>query len=589
MYNFTNYMLRTILITLCFIALGNISLIAQDPDPCVEGGYELSLSATPVACAGEETGVAVIASTGCSCVFSGCTFLWNNGETHHTIDSLSAGTYTVTVTHPDGCVMDTVVVVPEPELYVEEVQKQDVSCNGMGNGTAEVVPTETAGPLTYLWSNGEATPTLNNLTPGTYTVIVTNYINCQYISTVEITEPEVVELDIVATPSCGGSNTGSAEVMVLSGTGPFNYLWNDPNNCIEPMAQQLEAGSYTVSVTDNNNCTYTRTVEVQANPPANLEVNTTPACQGLATGSASINIDGGTSPFTYIWSNGQTAETATFLQVGAYEVTITDNNGCTYETSFEIPSQELATSASASASEICAGGTVNLLAEGGQTYSWYPTMGLDDPNSATPTATVNQSMNYTVTIVTADGCQDTQTLSINVLPAAEASINAWETTLCQGASTQLIAVENSGSGATFSWSPSEGLNNANSNAPVATPSETTTYTVTSLTANGCTATAEVTLTVEICSAIEETAFVNSLNVYPNPSSGDVFVAFEVAKTNEVHLNVYNTLGQVILTEGASNFAGTYQSKLNLNNVAKGLYYIGITIGNDTHLEKMVLH
>ena len=157
-------------------------VMAQESDICEESGYVLTAAAKNASCAGDNTGNATVASTGCNCLYSGCTYLWSDGQTFHTAFDLAAGTYSVTVTHPNGCVLTTEVEVKEQARFVETVLVEDAtSCKANEKGKIEVVATENAGPLTFEWSNGEITQEIeftedknNLLSEGTHEFSVTS-------------------------------------------------------------------------------------------------------------------------------------------------------------------------------------------------------------------------------------------------------------------------------------------------------------------------------------------------------------------------------------------------------------------------------
>src|SRR5690606_16659043 len=165
-------------------------------------------------------------------------------------------------------------------------------------------------------------------------VTVTDANNCTKTTTVTIAEPVLLEASIALTNvvnvSCFDGNDGSAMVTVSGGTAPYTYSWS-PSGGTAATASGLTAGTYTVTVTDGNLCTTTRTSTI-AQPTAltatTSQVNV--SCNNGSDGSALVTVSGGTAPYTYSWSpSGGTAATASGLTAGTYTVTVTDGNLCT--------------------------------------------------------------------------------------------------------------------------------------------------------------------------------------------------------------------------------------------------------------------
>jgi len=190
-------------------------------------------------------------------------------------------------------------------------------------------------------------------------------------------------------------------------------LWN--NGQTNQTATALTTGTYTVTVTDANNCTQTQTIVVTANNPVTLTAASTPSACASNIGTATATPANGTSPYTYLWNNGQTSQTATALAAGTYTVTVTDANGCSQtQTVIVIPSNGPTASVSATVTNITLGGSSQLTATGGGTYSWYPSTGLSCVTCANPTATPAQTTTYCVIVTDANGCTDNACVTIVV-------------------------------------------------------------------------------------------------------------------------------------------------------------------------------
>lgn len=280
--------------------------------------------ARDISCGGSNDGAAQSMATGGTPPYS---FLWSTGQTNSGIDNLSPGFYTVTINDSGGCSGSTTVEVKNRPGLVLDTSSTPSDCNA-SNGAATVVPTGGTPPFSYQWCDGQTIATAVGLPGSVCSVIVTDAAGCSATAVVTILE----NTDLTATitsqidPDCGAAN-GSATAAGNNGTPPYTFLWC--NGQTTPTVTNLAAGSCTVTVTDAEGCRATATATLTQKP--NLDVTATPNysdCDTPST-SATANINGGMQPFSYLWSDGQTTQTAINLAPGTYTVTVTDVNGCT--------------------------------------------------------------------------------------------------------------------------------------------------------------------------------------------------------------------------------------------------------------------
>src|SRR5690606_25396859 len=292
---------------------------------------------------------------------------------------------------------------------------QDVSC--FGNTTGSITLTVSAGtaPYNFNWSNGATTQNLLNIPAGTYSVTVTDANNCStFLSAITIQQPAgalAASVSGMQNVNCYGQSTGAINLNVSGGTSPYSYNWS--NGAVTQNLSNLSAGSYSVTVTDANNCSTTINAIVVAEPPAVLFASVAStsnvSCNAGANGAIDLNVSGGTSPYSFNWSNGATTEDIAGLSSGSYSVTVTDANGCTYSVSEVItqPSAGLSASVSSTQNVNCFGGnnaSVQLTGNGGTSpYSYNWSNGATSQNISSITAGV-----YTVTVTDANGCTDVQ-------------------------------------------------------------------------------------------------------------------------------------------------------------------------------------
>ncbi|MBI4932201.1 MAG: PKD domain-containing protein [Bacteroidetes bacterium] len=288
---------------------------------------------------------------------------------------------------------------------------------------------------------------------------------------------------------CNGQCTGTATATAQGTDSPWDYVWTGPfgpvltqNNISTPStATGLCAGTYTVTVTDNNNCVSFATVTITQPAVLTAAMSSTPASCGSSTGSASVTAGGGTPAYTYAWSpSGGNSSSATGLSAGNYTVTITDGNGCTATGTVTVASTASGTAnISSSANVTCNGannGNATATMTGGTpnyTYAW-------NNGQTTSTATSLPPGNYTCTITDANGCTATTTVSITQPAALSASVTTTNS-ICTASNGTASVSASGGTGAyTYLWNPS------GQTSPTATGLSSGTYSVTVTDANGCT-------------------------------------------------------------------------------------------------------
>ena len=259
----------------------------------------------------------------------------NNSTLQNPTHTFSApGKYTITLnaTGPDNAASSA-----QQDVYIlglTTTQTGTIKCFGDKNASATVnVIPAAAAPFIYSWNTNpvQTTQTATALGASVYTVTVSAANSCQANTLVIIGEPAKLSHTVnIIQPGCGAA-TGSATITESGGTAPYSYSWS-PSGGTGATATGLTPGNYTVTVTDNNLCTENININIATASAitTNIINQKNASCFGLSDGSASVQVAGGTPPYTYSWNTSPPQNTATALNLpaGNYVVTVNDNGGC---------------------------------------------------------------------------------------------------------------------------------------------------------------------------------------------------------------------------------------------------------------------
>jgi gliding motility-associated-like protein len=351
----------------------------------------------------------------------GYLYAWTNAPGAAELASgLGAGTYGVTVTDSRGCTASNSIVLAEPEPLTLNLNPTAASCAGLADGAIQAFATGGNGVLAYSWSDGGSGPARSDLLPAQYCVTVEDANGCQISDCIELSAPVSIVVDsiTVVDVACHGGSNGRATVHVSGGAGGFAFVWNDPLAQISAAATMLPANTYSVQVTDANGCQID--VPVAVGQPEALAIafqTEATACFGGSDGRAQAAVSGGIAPYNYNWQNGQTAAQAINLAAGAYQLTVTDSNGCTAESATVVGQPDKAVEAQVTQTfRGCFGAKANeamVTASGGTgnayTYLW-------SNGATTPTASGLDSIVYAVTVTDVNGCAAVAAITPHDLP-----------------------------------------------------------------------------------------------------------------------------------------------------------------------------
>ncbi|MDF2436931.1 MAG: hypothetical protein K0Q95_1307 [Bacteroidota bacterium] len=465
-----------------------------------------SIGTPPVVCPGASTTITASGAGG----QSPYSFLWNSGESVQSVTK-PAGTYTVIISDATGssCSATTSVTINQETPISLSVSSTNVSCNGGSNGTAIVYASNGMPGYTYSWNPaGGLNASATNLTPGTYTVTVTDLIGCVKTATATITQPlSAVGINMSATsPLCFGQSNGTATATGTGGSPPYTYYWWI-NGTYASTISGLAPGTYTATVADSTGCYTNDSVTVLPAIDISLTGTTVSTTCGLSNGTATVNASGGSPGYTYSWSPvGGTAATSTNLAAGNYTVTVADENGCQKQLPLTVSSTPSSVTADFTSTPACFNTTSSFndlsSASNDSIVGWSWNFG--EPSSGANNLSVLQnpthtyfsagSFNATLTVTTLQGCNATFSDSVIVHPLPVASYSATPT--CVNSFTLFTSTSSISGGSITGWSwnfgdPGSGSSNiSNQQNPTHVFSNAGTYmiilTVTS--DSGCTST-----------------------------------------------------------------------------------------------------
>jgi len=418
----------------------------------------------------------------------GYTYEWTTSPVQNTATAvnLCQGPYTVEVTDQNGCIITQVVTVDNIPGFTLSATSVDAECNGFATGSIDLTVTGGAAPFTYAWSNGSVLQDISGIEAGTYTVTVTGSDGCQDEYTVDINEPNALNLDFdYSDVNCFGGTDGNIDLTVSGGTTPYSYDWS--TGAVTEDITGLSAGTFTVTVTDDNSCVINETVNINA-PDAALVTTLTGTdilCFGYSNGSILQLTSGGTPPYSYLWNTGQTTSDLSGLHSGVYTVTVSDANDCNIIGSIEIFDLTTQIVITASITDlVCFGvgtGAIDASVTGGTpgyTYHWS--------NGST-----NQDIGgllagmYTLTVTDNNNCVQSESFYLNE-PGQLIVVLPDEITICID---DTVVVNAATTGGTYPYFYQWNIGTTSAYIEVS-PDAAATYTVTVTDNNGCTAAPE---------------------------------------------------------------------------------------------------
>jgi hypothetical protein len=320
------------------------SVIINEP-PC--NNFYLGVNLTHVSCFAGSNGAAGLVIVDGTAPYD---IHWSNGATSTSISGLIAGNYSVSVTDASNCTAIKTFTIGQPDALSLGLVPTNVTCNNAGDGTIDLTVDGGTFPYTYKWYNGITQiadhEDLIDLTPGTYSVTVSDKNGCSISASSGITQPTALVSNFTSVDaSCYGTASGSINASVTGGVLPYTYAWTGPSSfsATTQDLSNLNVGLYHLITHDANGCE-NGPMDVFINQPSLLTINAVQtaqvSCNGASDGAINATPNGGTLPYSYLWS-GPTAYSSTLedpsgLFAGSYSVTLTDNKGCTATTNINV-------------------------------------------------------------------------------------------------------------------------------------------------------------------------------------------------------------------------------------------------------------
>jgi gliding motility-associated-like protein len=486
----------------------------------------------------------------------------------YTVNGAPAGNYTITMTDGNGCIATTTTIIVEPILLQVNAAPVPPLCNGVFNGSMNVIAIGGTAPYDVSWSGPNSdNPVGTEITTdggsyiitgvgaGTYTITLTDGNGCIITTSTTLVPPVALTINTQPTDvACSAGNTGSIQVTANNGTPGYNVSWSgsatgNPTGVEINISggsytiPSLVSGTYTVLVTDLNGCIDSNVVQIIEPAPLSSQELTTPTlCSTSLDGTAGLTVSGGVAPYNLELNGGVLSNppgdeiissggsyTFTNLAVGNYNVIITDDNNCTITTPITISTSNNPPTVSMVNDTICNGQSATLTPvtnPSGGTFLWG-----NGSSGTTLTISPTTTTQYAV-LYNYSGClaQGTAFVVVNPIPTVTIS----NETICSGESVTLSPSSTQPSGGAYSWS----TNNTNASITV-NPSSTTNYLLT-YTVNGCSsipASATVTVNPVPTLTINNSAIcigeIATLTATPNLQGGTILWT----PTNETAMSI----------------------------------------------------
>ncbi len=492
-----------------------------------------------------------------------------------TFSGLAAGDYTAWIRDANGCTVTAPASISEPVPVLAMVTKTDASYGSLGSISISNV---TGGTAPYEYSiNGLAGPftgttTYTDLAPASYLVIVRDTDGCTYEEMVLILDvPPLDVLVNVSHVSCFGASDGSIDFVPQDAEGTVQYsIDNGANFQSDPLFTDLPGNiTYLLVALDEAGKLFTGAVTLTEPAEILFSHTMTPAhCNAFSeTGAIDITVSGGAGSFTYLWSDGSTAEDRSNILAGVYGLIITDGNNCTRIESISVSSEVTVDAYAGADASICSGASIQLQGAGVGIPVWDPSPYLSDENILDPVASgMTATSTFVLTITeTASiyGCYNKDAVTVNLHPLMGLE-TIEDTFVIEGYSIRLETT--GGPFEQYRWEPQTGLDNTTVPDPLATPAVPTRYYVFAINSDGCEEVDSVFIDV-----IENIQGYNAFS--PNGDGiNDYFEIRNAERFPEMLVEVYNRWGHKLYSSVGYDSGNRWDGTTRGKEAPLGTYY-----------------
>lgn len=335
-------------------------------------------------------------------------YSWSNSSSNPNLANVLSGIYDLTVTDNANCTVSSQVSLTNRGITSVTLNTQQPKCN-INNGKIHSVINNAVLPVTYTWSNAQNLDSIVNLSPGTYSLTVTDSLNCTVTSNSILVNQRSPELSLASVKANCNINNGKVFSIVNFGTAPFSYIWSNTS----PAANitNLDSGTYTVEVTDALGCKDTASSYVNRTSMLNVSSTQVKSVCSKANGSISLSISGGSPAYSINWSNGETTTTISNKLPQTYTVSVTDIDMCQVVSNINLLDYSKPIIIPKIVDAICSKNNGSVKAEivGGTkpfNFLWSNGATIDSISSLAPGY-------YTLKVTDSMGCIDTNKVTIN--------------------------------------------------------------------------------------------------------------------------------------------------------------------------------
>ena len=559
---------------------GNYTVTITDANQCsliketsIDGDAVVTISSElqDVSCFGENNGSINLKVVGAVVT----SYSWSDGSDLDELINLAPGNYSVTIALANGCEEIRDFEIEEPTEVVFDLAIENALCFEEASGRIELTVNGGSGDYQFLWSNGETSQNLTNISADDYEVTITsNNGVCQTLASATVLEGNEIEVEIESSPVICNTEFGTIELEVNGGAGDFTYQWS--NGSTEEDQTELNVGLYLVTVTDGNDCSIVAEALIEGSTEVEVDLEIMPTvCFGGAGGAIDLEIlDGEVN--TYLWSTGATVEDLFDLEAGSYFVTLTLADGCEEVKQVVVPD----------AAEIMINGDLtnpscfgipegSIVASviggaGGYEYSW--STGSQNPNLFNLLTGT-----YTLSVTDMNGCMNASVFEIVSPPALEVM-----STIAQpspGNNDGSILLNTTGGTPNYSYVWEDGtIGDFRENLAPGL------YSVTITDGNDCTT--EKMFTLDNTTSIVDIQSLVHFGCYPNPNDGRFNIDVVFSEIKEFEVNVYTVLGQKLLSQ--KHRGDEVLIPVDLKDLAAGIYWLSLNVNGERLHRRVVI-